>query len=236
METGNIIDVFNGCEDIKNKKVKSIIPPRICYSTKPNHMIRAVYVATKTGFDISEEDIQAICNNNISAFDESHRLMSTRHMNEILSSNNCERGLTLLDEVGILGKEFPVLQQKLKNGQVNFDVLKYINSNISDEDNPSKIDYKRILQFLSIFECEEQNINKFYFYNEYKQHISAILQLSTHYNNALGNSSVADIEKSMINQHIKPKYRKAVLKTISDLKDIKSIVKKNNETPLDPDI
>lgn len=236
METGNIIDVFNGCEDIKNKKVKSIVPPRICYSTKPNHMIRAVYVATKTGFDISEEDIQAICNNNISAFDESHRLMSTRHMNEILSSNNCERGLTLLDEVGILGKEFPVLQQKLKNGQVNFDVLRYINANISDEDNPSKIDYKRILQFLSIFECEEQNINKFYFYNEYKQHISAILQLSTHYNNALGNSSVADIEKSMINQHIKPKYRKAVLKTILDLQNIKCIVNKNNEKPLEPDI
>ncbi len=236
IETGNIIDVFNGCQDIRSKKVKSIIPPGTCYRMKPSHMIRSAYVATKTGFDIDKEDIQAIHSNDISAFDEPYRLMSTRCMNEILSTNSCERGLQLLDKIGILGKEFPVLQRKLTNGQINFDILKYINNNIQEESDPLKIDYRTILQFLSIFECEEQNINKFYFYNEYKQHISKILQLSVHYNKLLGNLSITDIDKLMSDQHIKPKYRRAVLKTILDLKDIKSIVKENNETPLDPDI
>lgn len=39
----------------------------------------------------------------------------------------------------------------------------------------------------------------------------------------------------MIEQHIKSKYRRAVLRIILELKDIKSIVKKNNETKLNPE-
>lgn len=235
LESGNIIDVFNGYQDIKNKKIKSIIPPKSCYSMKPTHMIRAVYVATKTGFDIDEEDIQAIRSNNISAFDEPYRLMSTRYMTEMISTPNCERGFQLLDKVGILGKEFPILGRRLENGLINFDALRYINDNVREENATSETDDRTILQFLNIFECEKQNINKFYFYNEYKQHISKILQLAVHYNRFLGNLSVNDIDKLMIDQHIKSKYRRAVLRIILELKDIKSIVKKNNETKLNPE-
>ncbi len=180
-----------------------------------------------------EEILTILSSNNVNywLFGGSVRDLFTK----MISIPNCERGFKLLDKVGILGKEFPILGCRLENGLINFDALRYINDNVCEENATSETDDRTILQFLNIFECEKQNINKFYFYNECKQHISKILQLAVHYNRFLGNLSVNDIDKLMINQHIKSKYRRAVLRIILELKDIKSIVKKNNETKLNPE-
>lgn len=230
LEDGTVIDAFNGCKDIADRKIKTVIPPEQCFRMGPFNMIRASYVAMNTGFSIDQETIEAIRNSDVSAFDDKHKLISTRIIREILASSQCEEGIKWLAKTGILEKEFPMLNKRVMNDELNYDEIRYINETVPElSDDESGVDYKSALLFMDVF-CEEQeNIGKFRFYDQQKRGTSKLVKFGIQYYNLLGNLNTDDIEKILRERKIKPEHVQEILNLIAELKYIKDKFRQKGE-------
>ena len=60
---GELIDPFNGLEDLENKIIKTPLNPEITYSDDPLRMLRGIRFATQLNFIIEEKSLQAIAEN-----------------------------------------------------------------------------------------------------------------------------------------------------------------------------
>jgi len=101
-----LIDPFNGIEDIKNKILKTPLEPGRTFSDDPLRMMRAIRFATELGFKIEEETLKAIGQN-------AHRIeivskeRITDELNRILLADRPSTGFRLLDKTGLLSLIFP---------------------------------------------------------------------------------------------------------------------------------
>lgn len=105
---GELLDPFNGIEDLQNKVIRTPLDPNITYSDDPLRMMRAIRFATQLNFKIEEESLKAIGEN-------SHRLkIITRErivdeLNKILSSPKPSIGFLLLEKTKLLPQILPEL-------------------------------------------------------------------------------------------------------------------------------
>ena len=105
---GELLDPFNGIEDLGNKIIKTPLNPDITYSDDPLRMMRAIRFATQLNFTIEENSLDAITKN-------SHRLkIITRErivdeLNKILSSPIPSIGFLLLEKTKLLKQILPEL-------------------------------------------------------------------------------------------------------------------------------
>lgn len=103
---GELIDPFNGMEDLKTKTIKTPLNPDITYSDDPLRMMRAIRFASQLNFTISESSYQSICKNT-----ERLSIISkeriTDEMNKILLSKIPSVGLKLLFKSKLLHLFFP---------------------------------------------------------------------------------------------------------------------------------
>jgi putative nucleotidyltransferase with HDIG domain len=105
---GELLDPFNGIEDLENKVIKTPLNPDITYSDDPLRMMRAIRFATQLNFNIETTSIAAISKN-------SYRLkIITRErivveLNKILSSPTPSIGFLLLEKTGLLKQILPEL-------------------------------------------------------------------------------------------------------------------------------
>ena len=103
-----LLDPFNGIEDLKNKVIKTPLNPQITYSDDPLRMMRAIRFATQLNFTIEEYSLAAITKN-------AERLkIITRErivdeLNKILASPKPSIGFLLLEETGLLQQILPEL-------------------------------------------------------------------------------------------------------------------------------
>jgi poly(A) polymerase len=103
---GQLIDPFQGMEDLKNKLIRTPTDPNITFSDDPLRMMRAIRFATQLDFRIDENTFASIRKNagRISIV-SGERIIE--ELNKIILSPKPSRGFKLLDESGLLSLIFP---------------------------------------------------------------------------------------------------------------------------------
>lgn len=231
VENGAVVDIFNGCKDIEQKKVRTILPPEECFELYPFNMIRASYIAMNTGFCIDGACVKAIRNCPKSAFEIKYRLVSTTIFNNILSNEHCEEGMKWLAKTGILEKEFPKLYQKVINNNLNYDEIRYINQSIQDlAYDDVRVDYKTALLFMDVFADDSESITKFRFYDANNKRTVKLLKYGVQYYNLLDTVCIDEINQQIKEKKVKPEVRKEILKLIVELRAIKERFKKEKDS------
>ncbi len=105
---GELLDPFNGIQDLQNKVIRTPLNPDITYSDDPLRMMRAIRFATQLQFTIEEKSLQAITKNaaRINIISK-ERIVDELH--KILSSKKPSIGFALLHKTGLLSYILPEL-------------------------------------------------------------------------------------------------------------------------------
>lgn len=103
---GELLDPFNGVNDLENKIIRTPLEPGITYSDDPLRMMRAIRFATQLNFTIEEESFKAI-----SEYKERISIVSkeriTDELNKIILAPVPSIGFKLLYDTGLLKLIFP---------------------------------------------------------------------------------------------------------------------------------
>jgi len=105
---GDLLDPFNGLEDLKNKIIKTPLDPDITYSDDPLRMLRGIRFANQLLFEIEEKSLQSIAKNK----DRINIITGERivdELNKILSTDKPSIGFLLLYKTGLLDIILPEL-------------------------------------------------------------------------------------------------------------------------------
>ncbi len=107
---GDLIDPFNGLQDLENKIIRTPLDPSATFSDDPLRMMRAIRFSTQLGFKIEVKTMQAIAANR-----ERIKIVSAERisdeLNKIVLSPKPSVGFRLLEETGLLEIIFPELQK-----------------------------------------------------------------------------------------------------------------------------
>jgi len=105
---GEIIDPYNGRQDLRNKIIKTPREPDQTFSDDPLRMIRAIRFASQLSFEIAEQTHNAIKQtaNRLNIVSQER---ITDEFNKILLTNKPSVGLSLLDNCNLLAKFLPEL-------------------------------------------------------------------------------------------------------------------------------
>ncbi|MGB4567622.1 MAG: HD domain-containing protein [Dysgonamonadaceae bacterium] len=105
---GELVDCFNGLQDLKNRIIKTPLDPNITFSDDPLRMMRAIRFASQLGFDIHPETFDAIvANRERISIVSAERI--TDELNKIILSPKPSVGFVLLEKTGLLDLVFPEL-------------------------------------------------------------------------------------------------------------------------------
>lgn len=103
---GELIDPFNGLDDLQQKLIRTPLDPDITYSDDPLRMMRAIRFATQLQFTIHPDSYQAITRNA-----ERIKIVSMERIigetNKIIMTPKPSRGFRMMFETGLLHHFFP---------------------------------------------------------------------------------------------------------------------------------
>nr|WP_321223261.1 HD domain-containing protein [uncultured Psychroserpens sp.] len=105
---GNLLDPFNGIQDLEDKIIRTPLDPDITYSDDPLRMMRAIRFATQLNFTIEDKSLKAISQNN----DRIKIITNERivvELNKILESDKPSIGFLHLEKTGLLKHIMPEL-------------------------------------------------------------------------------------------------------------------------------
>ena len=105
---GNLLDPFDGIQDLEAKIIRTPLDPDITYSDDPLRMMRAIRFATQLDFTIEKASLEAISNNK-----ERIKIITNERivveLHKILESNIPSIGFLLLEQTGLLDYILPEL-------------------------------------------------------------------------------------------------------------------------------
>jgi putative nucleotidyltransferase with HDIG domain len=110
VDYGQLIDPFNGQEDLKAKIIRTPLNPDITYSDDPLRMMRAIRFASQLKFTIEDESFDAI-KTNAHRIDIVSKERITDELNKIILSEKPSIGFKLLFDSGLLKLIFPLMAQ-----------------------------------------------------------------------------------------------------------------------------
>ena len=121
---GELVDPFNGLDDLEDKIIATPLDPDITFSDDPLRMMRCIRFATQLNFHIEEETFAALERNK-----ERISIISgeriAEELNKILLSPTPSKGFVELERCGLLPLVFPELAQlqgvETKNGKSHKD-------------------------------------------------------------------------------------------------------------------
>jgi putative nucleotidyltransferase with HDIG domain len=106
---GQLLDPFDGIEDLKKGILRTPLEPSITYSDDPLRMMRAIRFATQLNFEIALGSLQAISKNK-----ERIKIISkeriVEEVHKILMSEKPSKGFALMHKTGLLRFIFPELK------------------------------------------------------------------------------------------------------------------------------
>ena len=112
---GELVDPFNGVEDLKNGIIRTPVEPDITFSDDPLRQLRAVRFATKLNFDIDKETYKGIQRNTSRLSIISEERITSEFM-KILSSDNPSKGIEWLYILGLLDEFLPEVSKLHTDG------------------------------------------------------------------------------------------------------------------------
>ncbi len=115
---GELIDPFNGIQDIQDQIIRTPLEPGITFSDDPLRMMRAIRFSTQLGFTIEEKTLKAIAQNK----DRIQIISKERigeELNKIILSSKPSIGFKLLEKTGLLEIIFPELFRMKGREEVN---------------------------------------------------------------------------------------------------------------------
>ncbi len=105
---GDLVDPFNGLEDLENKIIKTPLNPDITYSDDPLRMLRGIRFATQLNFEIEAASLEAIARNKERiAIISGERIVD--ELNKILTTDKPSIGFLHLYKTGLLAIILPEL-------------------------------------------------------------------------------------------------------------------------------
>lgn len=121
---GELVDPFNGLDDLEDKNITTPLDPDITFSDDPLRMMRCIRFATQLNFHIEEDTFNALERNK-----ERIRIISgervAEELNKILLSPTPSKGFVDLERSGLLPIIFPELAQlqgiEIRNGKAHKD-------------------------------------------------------------------------------------------------------------------
>ncbi len=103
---GNLIDPFNGLDDLEKGILRTPLDPDTTYSDDPLRMMRAVRFATQLNFQIELKSLQSILDNSSRLeIISKERIMD--ELNKIILAETPSRGFELLNSTKLLHQFFP---------------------------------------------------------------------------------------------------------------------------------
>lgn len=105
---GDLLDPFNGIQDLESKTIRTPLNPDITYSDDPLRMMRAIRFSTQLNFTIEDKSLLAITKN----CDRIKIITNERivtELNKILESKRPSIGFLLLEKTGLLDYILPEL-------------------------------------------------------------------------------------------------------------------------------
>ncbi|MDD4654099.1 MAG: HD domain-containing protein [Bacteroidales bacterium] len=105
---GNVIDPFNGMQDLQDRIIRTPLDPDVTYSDDPLRMIRAIRFATQLGFSIEKNSFESIKHNagRISIVSQER---ITDELQKIMAAEKPSIGFVLLERSGLLKIILPQL-------------------------------------------------------------------------------------------------------------------------------
>lgn len=103
---GELVDPFNGVEDLEKGIIRTPLDPDITYSDDPLRMLRAIRFATQLNFKIEQESLNAI-NRNANRLSIISRERIADELNKIILANKPSKGFKLLFNTKLLHEFFP---------------------------------------------------------------------------------------------------------------------------------
>lgn len=105
---GELLDPFNGINDLENKIIKTPLDPTTTYSDDPLRMLRAIRFSTQLNFSIEQNSLKAIRDNHQRISIISKERIVTE-LNKILLSSKPSIGFLHLEQTGLLDYILPEL-------------------------------------------------------------------------------------------------------------------------------
>lgn len=115
---GEFIDLFDGHADLEDRLIRTPLDPDITFSDDPLRMMRAIRFATRFGFTIVEETLEAIIRNADRITIISKERIADE-LNKIMKSSVPSIGWQLLSYTGLLKFILPELEEMKKVDSVN---------------------------------------------------------------------------------------------------------------------
>ena len=105
---GELVDPFNGVEDLKERLIRTPLDPDITFSDDPLRMMRCIRFATQLNFHIDDDTFESLCRNR-----ERIKIISGERiadeLNKIILSPIPSKGFIDLERSGLLELIFPEL-------------------------------------------------------------------------------------------------------------------------------
>ena len=121
---GELVDPFNGLDDLKERTIRTPLNPDITFSDDPLRMMRCIRFATQLNFYIDDNTFEALSRNK-ERINIISRERIADELNKIISSPIPSKGFIELDRCGLLSLIFPELDAlqgvEIKNGRAHKD-------------------------------------------------------------------------------------------------------------------